>query len=92
MIKEIGPRKTLGVLCSINLITCDIVACFAQPPRKVEARRVTVPWKLKEPVFILTILINLLSALTMNTPTRLGLDLSRPFGYIVPEQALFSWL
>jgi len=81
MLKELGPRKTLGVLC-FNLITCDIVACFAQPPRKVEARRVTVPQKLKkEPVFILSILINLLSTLTMNTPMRLGPGLSRALGY-----------
>ena len=83
MLKKLGPCKTLG-----NLITCDIVACFAQPPRKVETRRVTVPWKLKEPVFILTILINLLSALTMNIPMGLGPDLSRALGYSARTSAL----
>lgn len=88
MLKKLGPRKTLGVLCSINLITCDIVACFAQPPRKVEARRVTVPWKLKKPVFILIILINPLSALTMNIPMGLGPDLSRALGYSAGTGAL----
>ena len=31
MLKKLGPRKTLGILCFINLITCGIVACFAQP-------------------------------------------------------------
>ncbi|OCL08831.1 MFS general substrate transporter [Glonium stellatum] len=82
MLKNLGTRKTLGLLSLINLSTCGTIAYFAQPPRKVKARCATVPWKFaKEPVFILTIFVNLLSTLAINIPMALGPDFSRALGY-----------
>ncbi|KAF2689517.1 MFS general substrate transporter [Lentithecium fluviatile CBS 122367] len=78
MLEAVGTKTTLGIFAATSAVVCGVVSVLAQPPRKFEKRSPhPVGWRdMKNPVFTLLLLANLIHPLTLTTPMTFGPEFS----------------
>ncbi|KAF2258239.1 MFS general substrate transporter, partial [Lojkania enalia] len=90
LLQGIGTRKTLGVLAAIHLVVNTIASMMARGPRKFQKRKKGIVGfaAFKEPIVVLLMAVNFISALIVMVPMCFGPEFSKSLGYNSKTAAL----